>query len=80
MIYFASQNVNVIFLSEKYDGTGRLIGKGLLHLDAEVVNWFSSAYKCTIESQVATKKSHKTKKTDGSSVGFQHIYNKFSEN
>ena len=35
---------------------------GLSHLDAEVVNWFSSAYKCTTESQFAAKKSHKKKK------------------
>ncbi len=30
--------------------------KGLLHLDAEVVIWFSSAYKGTPESQSAAKK------------------------
>ena len=35
------------------------IQKGLSHLDAEVVNWFSSAYACTSESQFAAKKSHK---------------------
>jgi len=30
--------------------------KGLSHLDAEVVVWFSSAYKGTPESQNAAKK------------------------
>ena len=30
--------------------------KGLSHLDAEVVVWFSSAYICTTESQNAAKK------------------------
>jgi hypothetical protein len=37
--------------------------KGLAHLDAEGVVWFSSAYNGTPESQNATKKSHKMEKS-----------------
>ena len=41
---------NVIFFS-KFS-----TAKRLLHLDAEVVDWFSSAYEGTPESQTAAKK------------------------
>ena len=45
--------------------------KGLSHLDAEGVIWFSSAYEDTPESQSATKKPHKTRKSAEKFGGFQ---------
>jgi hypothetical protein len=37
----------------------KFLRRGALNLDAEVVNSFSSTYKCTAESEFAAKKPHK---------------------
>jgi hypothetical protein len=48
-------------------------GSGLSHSDAEDVIWFSSLYECTAESQSATKKPHKMRRSADKIGGSRHL-------